>query len=154
MEWFLETWSAAWKWINQHNTLFVWIGSMSLVTLIISAIAVPVIIRRLPSDYFLESSGGAEVIRDQHPLLRIRFLVLKNLIGGILVVGGIIMFVNTGQGLLTVLIGLLLMNFPGKRQLEIRLVQLGPLNKAINWIRRRANQPPFELPESTSANPS
>ena len=50
--------------------------------------------------------------------------------------------------------GLLLMDFPGKRRLEIRLVCFGPLDKAVNWIRRRANQPPFELPESPGKNAS
>lgn len=154
MECFLETWSTVWEWIKLRDTFFAWIGSLSLVTLIISAIAVPVIIRRLPSDYFLENSEGAEAIRDEHPFLRILFLIFKNLIGGILVIGGIIMLVTPGQGLLTMVIGLLLMDFPGKRRLEILLVCFGPLNKAVNWIRRRANQPPFELPESLGKNAS
>jgi len=154
MEWLLETWSTIWEWIKQRDTLFAWIGSLSLVILIISVIAVPMIIRRLPSDYFLENSEGAEAIRDEHPVLRILFLILKNLVGGILVIGGIIMFVTPGQGLLTVVIGLLLMDFPGKRRLEVRLVCFGPLNKAVNWIRRRAHQPPFELPESPEKNGS
>jgi hypothetical protein len=148
MEWFSETWSTTWEWIKERDTLFAWIGALSLITLIVSAVAVPMVIRRMPSDYFLDSSEEAAAIREQHPVLRIFFLIVKNLIGGILVIGGLIMFVTPGQGLLTVVIGLILMDFPGKRRLEVRLVRFGPLNKAINWIRRRANQPPLELPDT------
>ena len=124
-----------------------WIGAISLVTLIVSFIAVPIVIRRMPYDYFLENSSGAEEIREQHPVLRIFFRVLKNLIGGILVIGGLIMFVTPGQGVLTLLIGLLLMDFPGKRGLEIRLMRLKPVRKTVDWIRARAEKPALVLPE-------
>jgi hypothetical protein len=143
MDWLLQQW----EWIKDHDSLVVWIGAISLVTLIVSFIAVPIVIRRMPYDYFLENSSGAEEIREQHPVLRIFFRVLKNLIGGILVIGGLIMFVTPGQGVLTLLIGLLLMDFPGKRGLEIRLMRLKPVRKTVDWIRARAEKPALVLPE-------
>jgi len=51
-----------------------------------------------------------------------------------------------GQGILTILIGLSLLDFPGKRNLELKLIRLRTVRKAINWIRARAQQPPLELP--------
>ncbi|MDA7926417.1 hypothetical protein N9B21_00085 [Verrucomicrobiales bacterium] len=143
MDWLLQQW----EWIKDHDSLVAWIGAISLVTLIVSFIAVPIVIRRMPYDYFLENSSGAEEIREQHPVLRIFFRVLKNLIGGILVIGGLIMFVTPGQGVLTLLIGLLLMDFPGKRGLEIRLMRLKPVRKTVDWIRARAEKPALVLPE-------
>ncbi len=147
MEWFQEIWSVSWAFIKERDTLFAWIGALSLVTLIVSAIVVPIVIRRMPSDYFLEKSDETDAIRSQHPVLRLLFHLLKNLIGGILVIGGLIMFLTPGQGLLTVVIGLVLMDFPGKKALEVKLVRFKPLNRAINWIRRRADQDPLELPD-------
>ena len=146
MDWIPEEWFTALEWLKERETLFAWIGSLSLGILIISGISVPIIIRRLPSDYFL--GRGDQNVAYGHPLLRLPFLIIRNLVGGILVAGGIIMLITPGQGLLTVVIGLLLMDFPGKRRLEICLIRIGPLNKGINWIRRRDNQPPLELPES------
>lgn len=144
MDWLLEQWN----WLREREDIFVWIGGFSLGTLIVSFITVPVVIRRMPHDYFLETSEGAEAIRKQHPVLRISFLILKNLLGSILVLGGLIMFVTPGQGVLTLVIGLLLMNFPGKRWLEIRLIRLKPLKRAVDWMRHRAGSRPIELPDA------
>ena len=52
-----------------------------------------------------------------------------------------------GVSLPTLLIGILLLNFPGKRRLEIRLIRVKPLKRGIDWIRRRAGRRPLELPE-------
>jgi hypothetical protein len=101
----------------------------------------------MPHDYFLETSEGTEAIREQHPALRVVFLILKNLLGLVLVAGGLIMFFTPGQGILTLVIGILLMNFPGKRRFEIRLIRMKPLRRAVDWIRRRAGQRPLELPD-------
>lgn len=143
MEWLLEQW----HWIKERDEFFVWVGALSLLTIIVSFIAVPMVIRRMPYDYFLETSESAEAIREQHPALRLIFLILKNILGLLLIAGGLLMFVTPGQGILTLLIGILLMNFPGKRRLEIRLIRMKPLKRAVDWIRRRAGQRPLELPE-------
>jgi hypothetical protein len=143
MDWLLEQW----RWVKAHDELFVWVGGASLLTLAVSSIAVPMVIRRMPYDYFLETSEGAEAIREQHPALRLIFLILKNGLGLLLMIGGILMFFTPGQGILTLLIGILLLNFPGKRRLEIRLIRIKPLKRAVDWIRRRAGQRPLELPD-------
>ena len=50
-----------------------------------------------------------------------------------------------GQGLLTALIGLTLLSFPGKRKLERRFVKIPALLRAINRLRARFARPPLEL---------
>lgn len=134
-------------WREEHAALFSGIVIGSVATLIVSFIAVPIIIRGLPYDYFLEDSEKADEIREQHPVLRILFRILKNLIGGILAIGGLIMFLTPGQGVLTLLIGLLLMDFPGKRGLEIRLMKLKPVKKTVDWIRSKGEKQPLVLPD-------
>ncbi len=74
------------------------------------------------------------------------FMIFKNLFGGILFLGGVLMLITPGQGVLTIMIGLMLMDFPGKRNLEIWLVKIKPINSAINWMRKRADKPPLLLP--------
>ena len=71
---------------------------------------------------------------------------MKNLLGALLVVLGLVMLVTPGQGLLTLLAGLLLMNFPGKYRLECWVVLRPGVLRALNWLRGRGGQPPFERP--------
>ena len=52
-----------------------------------------------------------------------------------------------GQGLLTILMGLALLDFPGKRAAELRLIRYAPVNKSIDWIRRKSNKPPLRIPD-------
>ena len=68
----------------------------------------------------------------------------KNIIGFSLIVGGFLMLVLPGQGLLTIVTGLLLINYPGKYKLEQKLVAMPSVFKALNWIRVKANKPPLK----------
>ena len=73
--------------------------------------------------------------------------MLKNLGGYALVGAGVAMLVLPGQGLLTILIGLGLIDFPGKREFERWIVCRRPVGRALNWMRRRAHRPPLVLPD-------
>ena len=133
-------------WLRGHETLFWWLGALSILMFVGTLVALPIIVVRLPADYFR---------RDQHATphqwptpLRLLGLVGKNLLGIVLVCLGVAMLVLPGQGILTMLIGLMLMNFPGKRTLEQRLVQQPAVLRAINWMRAKAHQPALEPPVS------
>lgn len=140
MDWLLER-------LREHEHLFWWTGGASLAIIVVSALAVPVLIRRMPYDYFLEDSSRSRWMRRRHPAIRLTLLVLKNLLGAVLLAGGVIMLFTPGQGLLTIVVGLFLLNFPGKRRFETWLVSRPPIHRAIGWMRRRAGQRPLELPE-------
>ncbi|NIP94665.1 MAG: hypothetical protein GWO24_14975, partial [Akkermansiaceae bacterium] len=83
----------------------------------------------------------------RHPVLRWTGLILKNLVGGFLVLLGLIFILTPGQGFLTILAGLVLMNFPGKRSLELRLIRVPMVRKATNWLRRKSGHEPLRVPE-------
>ncbi len=140
MDWLLEH-------LREYEHWLWWIGAASLATIIVSALAVPMLIRRMPHDYFLEDSEGSAWMRRQHPAMRLALLLLKNLLGLVIAVGGFIMLFTPGQGLLTLVVGILLMNFPGKRRFEVWLVRRQPVHRTIDWMRRRAGKPPLTLPE-------
>ncbi len=74
-------------------------------------------------------------------------LIGKNALGYIFVVAGFIMLVLPGQGIFTILIGIMLLNFPGKYRLEQWIVARRPVLRSINWLRRRAGRAPLVLDE-------
>jgi hypothetical protein len=119
---------------------------LSIVGFVASLILIPWILILLPQDYFCQSHARTR-LKGHHPVLRLFVLLLKNLVGGILLLGGIAMLVLPGQGLLTMLIGLSLMNFPGKRAIERKLVSRPLILQAINRIRQRFDRPPLLIEE-------
>jgi hypothetical protein len=138
-------------WLHGHETLFWWLGALSVLMFVGTLVALPIVVVRLPADYF-RNDPYATYHHERPTALRLLALLGKNLLGIVLVCIGVAMLVLPGQGILTILIGLMLMNFPGKRALEQRLVQQPPVLRAINWMRAKAHQPAMQPP--TSAYPS
>lgn len=95
----------------------------------------------MPEDYFLSSKRKPSKWLRQKPILKLAVLLSKNIIGYSLIMGGLLMLVLPGQGLLTIVTGLLLINYPGKYKLEQKLVAVPSVFRALNWIRVKANKP-------------
>jgi putative transmembrane protein PGPGW len=98
-------------------------------------------VRRLPADFLLDQdrpqkARGLALLGD----------VVRNLVGFLLLVVGVLMLVLPGQGLLTILAALSLMDFPGKRKLERRLILLPRVLNTVNRLRERAGAPPLRVP--------
>ena len=120
------------------------LGLVSVVTFVLSLLLVPLIIVRIPEDYFVEGRPETPFFARLHPLLRLCLKFLKNVLGLIFLVMGILMLVLPGQGLLTILFGIALLDFPGKRELQKRLITYPKVFNSINWIRKKANRPPLK----------
>jgi Putative transmembrane protein (PGPGW) len=133
-------------WLHWGDAWVAWIFGISLFTLAISALLVPILVRRMPADYFLENRPITETIQARHPVGTVLIKILKSLLGALLILAGLIMLIIPGQGILTILVGLILMDFPGKKAIERKLIQLPPLWKAIHWIRHRAGREDLQLP--------
>ncbi len=99
------------------------------------------------ADYFTQPRRSTGPFRARHPVWVGVLAVIKNLVGTVLVLMGLLMLITPGQGLLTLLIGMTMVNYPGKYQAERWLVNRRPVHRSINWIRARANVPPLELPD-------
>jgi hypothetical protein len=56
------------------------------------------------------------------------------------------MLLLPGQGLLTIFVGLGLLDFPGKRKLELGIIRLRGVRDSIDWLRHKANKEPLEIP--------
>lgn len=127
--------------------LLLWASALSLFAVVAAVIGVPWVVARLPHDYFARPQRVVWREQKHEPLLALVFSVLKNLLGLVLVILGLIMLLTPGQGLLTLLVGLLLMNFPGKYQLERTLVSQPGVMRGLNWLRARRGEAPFDAPQ-------
>jgi uncharacterized RDD family membrane protein YckC len=102
----------------------------------------PLIIIFLPHDYFVRPQTAFATLNPFRMLLR----VLKNAFGCVLIVAGVLMLFLPGQGLLSLLLGVSLVQFPGKRRFELRLLRLQGIRKSVAWVRQKANRRPVILP--------
>ena len=134
--------------------MFAWIeewgwglAAVSAVTFVVSLAVVPILAVRIPADYFSTPRRGKTPWARKYPILRLGVLILKNVLGAALLLGGILMLFLPGQGLLTIFLGIMLMDFPGKYRLERYLISRGPVLKSINWIRRKARKRELETTE-------
>lgn len=133
------------RWLTERETMnWIWLATLlSLAMFVGSLILLPFLIVRLPADYFLRKP-----VRDwptRHPAVHLTIVIVKNVLGAILVLAGFAMLVLPGQGLLTILMGVALLDVPGKRHLERRIVQIKPVRQAANWIRNRYGRKPLQF---------
>lgn len=126
---------------DQHQDYFYWAAVASGVLFIIGALATPYLIGLIPSDYFVQQKNYKFQI---HGFWHGIGLLVRTFFGLILFLAGVIMLFTPGQGILSMVIGLSLMEFPGKHKLEYQLASHDPTFNALNWLRKKANKPPLE----------
>ena len=132
------------QWFADHPEVLIGMGISSIFIFLISILGISWFIAQIPEDYFLRSKRQPSKWREQKPILRFVVMFGKNLIGLSLIIGGLLMLVLPGQGLLTIVTGLLLVNYPGKYKLEQKLSSMPSIFRALNWIRLKANKPPLQ----------
>lgn len=125
--------------------LLLWAVPASIVMLVGGAILLPTVIVLLPADYFVRPHQRLGFLNGRHPVVRLTLLGIKNLVGGLLVLAGVIMLVTPGQGLLSILVGLSLVDLPGKQRFILALLGRPGISRAMNGLRARANRPPLIL---------
>lgn len=120
--------------------LFIWLGILSAVTFVLSLLLLPWFVSRIPVDYFTRQ-------RDPHAwhIMLQPHTIVRNLLGLPVLLAGVAMLVLPGQGILTILIGLGIMNFPGKFAIERWFVERKGVLIAINWIRQKTKHPPLQI---------
>ena len=127
----------AYKWI---------IGSMagaSVFALVVTLIVLPFVIVKLRPDYFATPRRRPGPMRERYPLLLALLAGLKNLVGALFVISGVVMLLTPGQGLLSILVGLTMVNYPGKFRFEQRIASSRHIWRAMNWIRSKGRAAPL-----------
>lgn len=128
------------SWISKE----MWVGliAFSVIAFVGTLIAIPAILIRLPPDYF-QNHHHKTWFANHHPVVRTLGLLVKNLVGIVFLLAGLAMLFLPGQGLLTMLLGILFIDFPGKHRLEKKLIQNPKILHTINTFRKKAGKPPF-----------
>jgi hypothetical protein len=131
-------------WARGHETALRFLFWFSLATFFGTLILIPLLVIHIPEDYFAMGKRVRLYRRDGHPALQLVFIGIKNVLGITFIITGIAMLVLPGQGLLTILIGIMLTDFPGKYRFERKLVTRKRVWKSVNWIRIKAGKPPLK----------
>lgn len=131
--------------LGENPDWLYWIGGLSAATFLFSLILIPWIVIKLPDDYFSDRERHASRLKQRHPLEFIIIASVRNLLAILLIVAGLLMLVLPGQGLLSLLIGVSLSDFPGKYRVERWFVSRPGILKSINWVRTKAKKPALKV---------
>jgi hypothetical protein len=139
MDWLL---TAVQQYVSTET--LVTLTALSVVFFVGSLIAIPFILVRLPTDFF-DTRVPRRWMEDHHPVLRLLGHIVKNVVGAIFLFAGFLMLFLPGQGILTMLIGVTMLDFPGKRKLEARMVGQPAVLNTINSMRQKFRKPPLTI---------
>ena len=131
------------EFLSDYKIYLVWLGTLSFIIFIFSLLSIKWLVALIPSDYFIKKNNSE--FRSNYPILWLVSIIIKNLVGYTLIVGGIIMLVLPGQGLFTIFIGLMLSNYPGKFYIERKFIAIPSVLRAINWLRKKSNTPSIKI---------
>ncbi len=115
-----------------------------LVATVLTIAVVGLVVVNLPPTYFVDTSTRG-TFRGVAGWL---WFVLRNLIGVALILLGAALSIPgvPGQGLLTMLVGVILVDFPGRRRLERWLIARPGVLVTLNRLRARWGKPPLLPP--------
>lgn len=139
------------QWIADLWTSLTWgkvlLGvGLFLGSLLISFAAIAIVMVKIPANYF-STHYKQDFLPDSPWLVRWSAVILKNILGVILIALGIVLSLPgvPGQGILTILLGLIMMDIPGKRPIEARIIKRPTVLAAANKLRARYGKPPLLL---------
>jgi hypothetical protein len=124
-----------------------WWGLAISVALAVGSLAIAALVVVSWSPERFKAGGRDDFLTTRHPVVRALARVGKNLAGVVLVLLGLVMALPgvPGQGILTMIIGLTLLDFPGKRAFERRLVSRPFVLRQLNALRARFRRSALEL---------
>jgi hypothetical protein len=99
---------------------------------------------KIPQDYFTNKQRVSK-LKESSIVLWLFYMIIKNLIGYIFIILGILALVLPGQGILMILIGLVMSDYPGKQNLERRIISIKTVRRGINWLRKKSGVKEIEF---------
>lgn len=139
------------EWLTKFWESLTW-GKISvgvlilLISFALSFLVIGIVLVKIPENYFC-SDYQHQFLRDKHYFLRWTMTILKNIFGFIVILLGLAMAFPgvPGPGVLTILIGLILIDVPGKKRLEAKIIKRPTILAAANNLRMRYQKPPLLL---------
>jgi archaellum biogenesis protein FlaJ (TadC family) len=131
------------EWIEVHRHWLTALAGASMAVFVISLVVGPMIVLRIPADYFAHDQRPESWLDRRHPAIHWTLRLVKNIAAIVLLLGGLAMLALPGQGLLTLLAGFMLLDAPGKYRLEKWLIGRPWLHRPINYLRHRRGRLPL-----------
>jgi hypothetical protein len=140
MEWLYGFWESL-----TLDRVLIGVG-LFLFSLTISFVSIAIVLVKIPANYF-SSHYKQDFLPDSSWAVRWGAVILKNILGVMLVILGLLLSLPgvPGQGLLTILLGLIMIDIPGKRPLEAKIIKRPTILAAANKLRARYNKEPLLL---------
>jgi hypothetical protein len=140
MNWLSDLWAS----MTLGNVLL-GVG-LFLASLLISFAAIAIVMVKIPANYF-STHYKQDFLPNSPWLVRWSAVILKNILGLFLIALGIVLSLPgvPGQGILTILLGLIMVDIPGKRPIEAKIIQRPTVLTAINKLRAKYNKPPLQI---------
>lgn len=138
-------------WLEDNQTWLFWIGGASVVLFFATMAAGPFMVCAIPADYFTHEHRPASRSARLPPVVRGLLRALRAVVAVVCLGAGLAMLVLPGQGLLTLLVGFLLLEFPGKYRLEKRVIGRPRIFRAANRLRSRFRRRPLVHPDEGGA---
>jgi len=117
-----------------------------VVSLAFSFASIVIVLVKIPANYF-STHYKQDFLPDSSWIVRWGAVIAKNLFGVFLILLGIVLSLPgvPGQGILTILLGIIMLDIPGKRPLEAKIIQRPAVLSAANKLRLRWDKPPLIL---------
>jgi hypothetical protein len=131
-------------WLENNSYIFFYAGIVSIFIFVFSMFGLRLFIIAIPSDYFINKKR-VSALKNRSVLLWIIYIVFKNIIGYIFIIMGLVALVLPGQGILMILVGLMMSDYPKKFDLEKKIITIKAVRKGINWIRIKSNVDKIKL---------
>jgi len=135
------------EWMAAVDARWWWALGLGVGGALLSLVVVAFVLVRLPADFFCRPASE-RFFRNLQAPWRLIAICAKNVLGLLLVALGIVLSLPgiPGQGLLTVLLGVMLLDIPGRERLERAILQRKPVRRAIDALRSRFHRPPLAIP--------
>ena len=132
-------------WLTGHSLLLGVMASLSAALLIVTVVAAPWAVSRLPSNYLLQRLERSSKQGIWYSVAS----VSRALLGFLVTLLGLVMLITPGPGVIMLLLGISIAEFPGRNRLLIYLATRPNVLSSLNWMRKRHGKPPFIHPHSS-----
>jgi hypothetical protein len=121
-------------------------AGLFLLSLTLSFAAIAIVMVKIPANYF-SSHYRQDFLPGSHWTVRWGAVIAKNVFGVFLIILGILLSLPgvPGQGILTILLGLIMIDIPGKRPLEAKIIKRPTVLAAVNRLRAKYGKPELVL---------
>ena len=133
------------QWIREHDGLLWSLGGTSLAILIAGVVVIPALVVRIPPDYFMHEKRELPAWVNRRPFIKFLVVAGKNILGGVLILASIAGFLLPGLGVVTLVIGLFLVDFPGKYRFMKWLIGRRFIHGPVNRLRKRRGGEPIQF---------